>query len=322
MPVNVNRLLRHGASLPALLAFHSLNLSPVEKRLFRSHVKAKETHQSRLPELSPVEERIVHELKREGASVTSLAELAMDGTMEMVVVGTEISHALATAAKRPDHFSGRKAVSADIASAANYRAIFNWGLNLSLLRIVERYLDLPPAYDGPKVAYTPADGRQAGTRLWHRDREDRRMLKAAIYLTDVPESGGPLQCVKSRIFDGPIDRDFNYPVLSHEELEQKLGRKITEEDITSCAGPAGTVVFMDTARLFHRGKPAVSTDRHAIFHSYFSRNPRHPFFCERSDLSRSELQQLAVGMSPLQRDAVLWRSHLPSLARIVPASVT
>lgn len=322
MPVNVNRLLRHGASLPALLAFHSLNLSPVEKRLFRAHIKAKETHQSKLPELSPVESRIVQELKREGVSVTSLAELAIDGTTEMVVAGTEISHALATAAIRPYHFSGRKAVSVDIASTANYRAIFTWGLNISLLRITERYLDLPPAYDGPKVAYTPADGRQAGTRLWHRDREDRRMLKAAIYLTDVPESGGPLQCVKSRIFDGPIDRDFRYPVLSHEELEQKLRRTIAEEDITSCAGPAGTVVFMDTARLFHRGKPAVSADRHAVFHSYFSRNPRHPFFCERSDLSRGELEQFAAAMAPAQRDAVLWRNNLSGLVKIVPASVT
>ncbi|QNI37810.1 phytanoyl-CoA dioxygenase family protein [Edaphobacter albus] len=275
-----------------------------------------------MPELSLVERRIVLELKNEGVSVTSLAELAIDGTTEMVIAGTEISRALSTLAKRPDHFSGRKAVSADIASTASYRAIFNWGLNLSLLRIVEGYLDLPPAYDGPKVAYTPADGRQAGTRLWHRDREDRRMLKAAIYLTDVPESGGPLQCLKSQIFDGPIDREFSYPVLSHEELEQKLKRKIAEEDITSCTGPAGTIVFMDTARLFHRGKPAVSVDRRAIFHSYFSRNPRHPFFCERSDLSRGELEQFAAGMSPIQRDAVLWRNYLPSLARIVPASVT
>jgi hypothetical protein len=322
MPVNVNRLLRHGASLPALLAFHSFNLPPVEKWLFRSHIQAKEVYKSRLPELSPVESRIVYELKQEGVSMTSLAELAMEGTTEMIAAGTGISVALAAAAKRPYHFSGRKAVSAEIASTENYRSIFKWGLNLSLLRIAERYLDLPAAYDGPKVAYTPADGRQAGTRLWHRDREDRRMLKAAIYLTDVPESGGPLQCVKSQVFDGPIDRNFSYPVLSHEELEHKLGRKIMEEDITSCAGAAGTVVFMDTARLFHRGKPAVSVDRRAIFHSYFSRNPRHPFFCERSDLSRAEIEQFAEGMSPIQRDAVLWRNTLPSFVKFIPASVT
>jgi len=322
MATNVHRLLRHGASLPALLAFRTINIPPIEKHLFRSHVRAKEVHQQSLPTLSKTEIEIVRGLEQEGVFVTSLAELALDGTAEMIVAGEELSTALANALARPYHFSGRRVVGSDAATMANYRAILRWGLNLSLLHIVEAYLGLPVAYDGPKVAYTAADGRQAGTRLWHRDREDRRMMKVAIYLTDVPESGGPLQCIKSRVFDGPVDRDFNYPVLSHAQLEQKLGRTISDNEITSCAGPAGTVVFMDTARLFHRGKPAVSVARRAVFHSYFSRSPRHPFFCERSDLSRSELTSFVKGMSPAQREAVLWRDELNGPMRLVPPSLT
>lgn len=322
MSANLHRLLQHGASLPALLAFHSLNLAPVERRLLTAHLRAQEAHRPSLPQLSPVEARIVEEMKLHGVAVTSLDELAVEGTSEMIAAGTAISLALASAAKRPRYFSGRHAVSPEIASQANYRAIFHWGLDLSLLRIVEGYLGLPPAYDGPKVTYTKADGRQAGTRLWHRDREDRRMLKIAVYLTDVPESGGPLQCLRSEIFDGPVDRDFRYPVLSHAQLEQRLGRTITDDNITSCTGPAGTVVLMDTARLFHRGKPAVTVDRRAIFHSYFSRTPRHPFFCERSDLSRFELAQFAQEMSPRQRECVLWRNSLTGPIRFVPPSVT
>lgn len=321
MPTNVNRLLQHGASLPALLAFHSLNLGPIERGLFTAHLKAKEAHKQQLSSLTSIEERIVEEMKSEGISATTLADLGIEGTDKMVAAGTEISSALASAAKQ-HHLGGRKAVSADIASAANYRSLFRWGLDHSLLRIVEGYLGLPPAYDGPKVAYTAADGRQAGTRLWHRDREDRRMLKIAIYLSDVPENGGPLQCLKSQIFDGPMDRDFSYPVLNHARLEEKLGRVITDDLITSCTGPAGTVVFMDTARLFHRGKPAVSVDRRAVFHSYFSRYPRHPFFCERSDLSRSQLARFAEEMSPLQREAVLWRNGLAGPIRWIPPSLT
>jgi len=188
------------------------------------------------------------------------------------------------------------------------------------LKIVEGYLGLPPAYDGPKVAYTPADGRQAGTRLWHRDREDRRMMKIAVYLTDVPDSGGPLQCLKREVYDGPVNRDFSYPVLTHAQLERKLGRPIVDDDITSCTGPAGTVVFMDTARLYHRGKPALDTARRAVFQSYFSRNPRHPFFCERSDLSRAEMAHFATELSsPAQRNAVCWRDVI-GWKRFVPGS--
>jgi len=312
---NLHRLLQHGASLPAALAFRSLNLTPVEKRLLA-------THRAHLPKLSSTEARIVEQMKLHGVAITSLDELNVAGTSEMIAAGTAISLALASAAKRPQHFSGRNAVDPTIASQTNYQAIFRWGLDLSLLRIVEGYLGLPPAYDGPKVAYTKADGLQAGTRLWHRDREDRRMLKIAIYLTDVPDSGGPLQCLPSKIFDGPIDRDFNYPVLSHAQLEQKLGRTITDDNITSCIGRAGTVVCMDTARLFHRGKPAITIDRRAVFHSYFSRTPRHPFYCERSDLSRSELARFAEELSPRQRECVLWRNSLTGLIRFVPPSVT
>jgi hypothetical protein len=242
--------------------------------------------------------------------VTSLAELALEGTGEMLVAAEAI------AAQLSEPRSSRSA------SAANYGKLFAWGLNLSLLRIAEGYFGLPAAYDGPKVVYTPADGRQRGTRLWHRDREDRRMMKIAIYLTDVPESGGPLQCVRHEIFDGPVDRDFRYPVLNHSQLERRLGRPIDESDITSCAGSSGTVIFMDTARLFHRGKPAVSTGRLAVFHSYFSQAPRHPFFCERSDLSRFELARFAQTMAPQQQQAVMWRSTLPLPMRLVPKSLT
>lgn len=310
MQAYVKRLFHHGASMPAHIAFQSLNLTPVEKRLYRRHIQAKEAYKDSLPQLSPLESQIARKMTGSGVAITSLSDLALEGTGEMLVAAETISARLSLPRSQ------------DSARAANYRKLFAWGLNLSLLRIAEAYFGLPAAYDGPKVVYTPPDNRQRGTRLWHRDREDRRMMKIAIYLTDVPESGGPLQCISHEVFDGPVDRDFRYPVLNHSQLERELGRPIEDSEITSCAGQAGTVVFMDTARLFHRGKPAVSTGRLAIFHSYFSRAPRHPFFCERSDLSRSELAQFAKSMAPQQQQAVMWRSQLPLPLRLVPRSLT
>ncbi|NJN32859.1 MAG: hypothetical protein HC824_22455, partial [Synechococcales cyanobacterium RM1_1_8] len=46
----------------------------------------------------------------------------------------------------------------------------------------------------------------------------------------------------------------------------------------SCIGKAGTVVLCDTAHYFHRGRPPIAQDRSAIFYSFFSRRPKHPFF--------------------------------------------
>ena len=81
------------------------------------------------------------------------------------------------------------------------------------------------------------------------------------------------------------------------------------------------MIFSDTASQYHRGKPAISRDRCAIFYNYFSRVPRHPFFCERSGLSRSQIAKLADGLTPEQRDCVLWRDSLPAIARLVPRDI-
>lgn len=291
----------------------------MEGRLYPAYLKSKKNHSCLLPKLTEFEAELVRGLERDGVFVTSLEALGLPHTDEMISAGIAISTALADGSRGPRSRSW-KSSGALTAESEAYRAIFRWGLHLPLLRIVESYLGLPAAYDGPKVAYTPADGRQAGNRLWHRDREDRRMMKIAIYLNPVSRSGGPLECIKTSVYDGPVDRDFNYPVLTHAQLEQKLGRNIGDGDITSCTGPAGTVVFMDTARLYHRGKPAVDMDRRALFHSYFSRTPRHPFFCERSDLSRTELLHFAKELTaPEQRDAVAWREAIGWM-RLVPRS--
>jgi hypothetical protein len=259
-----------------------------------------------------MESEAVLALKSNGVFITSLAALRLDGTDAMFAAGLELAHR-AGRVQRPSLLSGR--------DVENYRSLVLWGVSPALLHIAQHYFGLPAAYDGPKVAFTPADGRQAGTRLWHRDREDRRMMKIAIYLNDVAEEGGPLQAIRREVFDGPPDRDFSYPVLSHDKLERLLARKIEESDITSCTGPAGTVIFMDTARLFHRGKPALSQTRHAVFHSYFSCFPRHPFFCGRSDLSRAQLAQFAAGLPTAQKESICWHETLPRYMRVVPRSM-
>lgn len=320
MPAIISRVLRHGASVPAHAVFHSLNLPPFENRMYRRHLRSKQHHTSSLPALSSFEAEAVRKLRSEGVFVTSLTSLGLPGTDEMLTAGSQISAALASGSRGPRSRSWRSS-GAQLVDFETYRPLLHWALHPPLLKIIEGYLGLPPAYDGPKVAYTPADGRQAGTRLWHRDREDRRMVKIAIYLTDVPESGGPLQCLKRQVYDGPPDRDFRYPILTHAQLERRVGRPIHDDDIVSCVGLSGTVIFMDTARLYHRGKPAISASRSAIFHSYFSRTPRHPFFCERSDLSRSELAHFAKDLSSVeQRDAVHWRDAIGWM-RFVPRSV-
>jgi len=201
---------------------------------------------------------------------------------------------------------------------ARHPAIFAWGLQQRLLDIVEHYLELPVAYDGLNLFYTIADGRQIGTRKWHRDREDRRMIKIAVYCNDVDEGGGPLQILRRGVIDPALEASFTYPVLSQESLEALLGRAPTAEEVITCTGRSGTVIFCDTASQYHRGKPALTSDRCAIFYNYFARIPRHPFFCDRSGLSRRQIAALVEGQPAPQKEAALWVEALPWLARLVP----
>lgn len=316
----LRKIVRKVRNVPADLALKTINIPMVENRLRARHEQAKDRHESRLPELSAADLDIVEGLHRDGVYITSLAALALPGTETMFTSAQSIAGSYADRV-RSKAFSGWDTIMASADEVMRHPEIFNWGLSQRLLNIVETYLGLPVAYDGLNMFYTIADGRQVGTRKWHRDREDRRMIKIAVYCNDVDEDGGPLQVVRRNVVRGELVDDFTYPVLSQERLEQKIGGQISEREVTTCTGPAGTVIFSDTASQYHRGKPAIARDRCAIFYNYFSRVPRHPFFCERSGLSRSQIAELAGGLTPKQRDCVLWRDSLPAIARIVPPNI-
>jgi hypothetical protein len=147
------------------------------------------------------------------------------------------------------------------------------------------------------IVYTVAGGKAESTRQWHRDREDRRMVKIAIYLNDVDGDGGPF------------------------ELDTR-GERASDADfatVRSCEGPAGTVIFADTARCLHRGRPA-KRDRAAVFYSYFSRRPRNSFFCERSGLTRLQVAALTRNLPPRQAESAQWHAALPPLLRLIPSA--
>jgi hypothetical protein len=99
---------------------------------------------------------------------------------------------------------------------------------------------------------------------------------------------------------------------------EKLVPTDASDWLTNCTGSAGTVIFVDTAMYYHRGKPPTRQNRSAIFFSYFSRRPKHPFFCERSPFSRKDLYRLAKGLPAHQQACVYWKDSLPSAVKLIP----
>lgn len=310
------KILRRLGDRPAKLAFAMSNMRFVRRRTDRRYRQALRCHHEHLPNLSTFDRGVVAALEGKGVYVTTLAALGLAGSREMLDRGqrilTEFTGDARRAAAAGQDFTS---VGADVVFAD--QQIFRWGLDERLLDIAEAYLGLPVAYDGLNMIYTVADGREGGTRDWHRDREDRRMLKVAVYCNDVDEDGGPFQSI-ARLDGAQCDATgYRYAGGAEPELVELLGPDY-RDDIMTCTGAAGTVIFVDTARYFHRGKPASGDDRMAIFYSYFCRATRHPFFCQRSGLSQDKLAELTADMSPRQRAATLWQRAQPLWSRLIP----
>ena len=301
---------------PAQLAFSLSNMSPIRRRLVRDYHEALKKHRHLLRRLDGIDQEVVERLERDGVFVTSLDALGMPGSTEMLRAAQRIAGDCADSARR-DASAGRAYICAPPSSTIDNPEIFRWGLQERLLNIAEAYIGLPVAYDGMALPYTVADGTEIGPRLWHRDREDRKMIKLAVYCGDVTDRGGPFELISRVDKMQGVDDIYQYEFGTLEVLSRRLGADYAR-DIVSCTGPAGTAVFADTARFFHRGAPAYDKDRAALFYGYFAKRTRHPYFCERSGLTRREIADLTLGMSPRQRASALWKEALPAWLKMIP----
>jgi len=270
---------------------------------YRSQVDG---HRAALPTLSGASRGVVDDLQCNGVSQRSLDALGIAGSANMLgqacrLVASEMADFRSQAA------AGSKFVMTRAESMLANPEIFLFGLQPLLLDIAEAYIGLPVAYDGATILYTAADGQEVSTRDWHRDREDRRMLKIIVYLNDVDAEGGPFQLLRDVPTEARARRHL-YGLTADERQALKAG---AAGAVLDCEGPTGTTLFVDTARHFHRGKPAVGRDRAALFFSYFARRPQRPFFCDRSGLARADVERMVRHLSARQRDAALWHQDLP-----------
>jgi hypothetical protein len=158
-----------------------------------------------------------------------------------------------------------------------------WGREQRLLNIIENYIGLSVAFQGVHLRKDFPNENQFGTLLWHKDSEDRRMVKIIIYLTDVEEKHGPFEYI-------PVSLT---PTLSLKYLriysklwkanhvgitDEQLKEIIPEHQWKSCPGPAGTVIFTDPKTTLHHGTLRTE-ERSALFFVYTANPPKRPELC-------------------------------------------
>ena len=259
-------------------------------------------HVANLPVLSTSDLSLVKAIEGEGIVVTTLAALSIPSTTQMLQAAKSLMP------KIPKSISGDKneyVIHANSEQMMEYPEIFFWGLEQRLLNIVENYLGLPVAYHGAYFRRDITNKVQQKSRLWHIDTEDRKLFKIIVYLNDVNDDVGPFQYIPQSL-TSTVVRDLRYK--RGYIPEKTMQQVISSSNWKSCTGFSGTVIFADTASVFHRGKIPTALDRFTIFFDYSSR--RLPFH-EKSYLPEEDLLKITTNLSKHQRSCVFWRQRSP-----------
>jgi hypothetical protein len=231
-----------------------------------------------LPTLEKSDRIIVDTLKREGTYVTTLADLDLQSTPEMLQAAY---HQLERMAATNNSDVPQKLP--EIYTVTDLPQFFNWGRENRLLKIVENYLGLPVAFQGVHLRKDFPNEHQFGTLLWHKDSEDRKMVKVIIYLNDVEEKHGPFEYIPLSLTSFPslnsylIDyklRKSGYLGINDEQVQKIIPKSAWK----SCPGPAGTVVIADPRTALHHGTLRTEA-RSALFFVYTANPPKRPELC-------------------------------------------
>jgi hypothetical protein len=253
----------------------------------RRHAVRLDRYRSQLPTLPATDNALIEELDRNGLALASLDQLGVPDTETIKQRALDWVDVLA-ARTPPDGESGMSLTHAEIVDDLT---IWRWGLSDRLLDLAERHIGLPVTYHGAFANRQLADGRTVGTRQWHRDIEDRRMLKILVWLNDVAPDGGPFTYVPGETSDRVV-RELRYAGGYVDDAT--ITRLAGADAVRQATGPRWTAVIVDTSRVFHRGAPPTGVERYAMTFTWTSRHPiksmpNEPFTAEEGDRIRAGL---------------------------------
>lgn len=254
-------------------------------------------HNHNLPKLTQTSLAICNALKHEGVFRTSLEALSWCSGTTLLDETKEIVSRM-----QQEPYQDNYVIHANSEQILAKPTIFLWGLEDSLLDLVENYLGVPVAYRGLLFQKDYADGQHTGTRLWHKDPEDHRLVKVLVYLNDVDDFGGPFEYIPRRFSSEPLTlkRKFFFS-------DAEMAKLVPTSNWVSCTGTAGTVIFFDPHHVFHRGKVPVKSDRFSLFYAYHSRRPIKIFRNHwKAPFSEDELLVLSDNLSERQRESIFW----------------
>jgi hypothetical protein len=226
---------------------------------YLSNRRSRQLYTSHRPSLDGVQLRIVNEVHEQGYSALPFSELFPDSVWEAVsaegaafVQATEQGEVQAGA--RGKDFLVRKYDEHSTVPLDN--PWLSVCLSRKMLDIANEYLQLWSKLEYVDLWYSipvGADAERKASQIWHRDFNDRHLLKGFLYLSDVDEQSGPFEYVPGSQPGGPYAGVHPWqPMVIGRISEKELAKYVPAADVRTFTAPKGTLIFCNTSGL-HRG---------------------------------------------------------------------
>lgn len=216
--------------------------------------------------------RITDDLERNGLSVSSTNALSLSREL-----WDELATACAELPIEPDR-QGEKAFQVSLLGPTpelDPTSVFaRVALSEPIRAVANRYFGMYTQLRFYNVWHTrvASDDAHVSSQLWHRDREDLRILKVFFYLNDVDSGSGPFRLALG------THRGPRAHLAAPSTLEGHVARStdadlatvVAPRDMVDAVGPPGTVVFADT-RAYHCGGFCTRSERLLFTLMYTSR---------------------------------------------------
>ena len=112
----------------------------------------------------------------------------------------------------------------------------------------------------------PTNQPPRDSQLWHRDPEDRCVLKMFVFLHELDETSGPLSYVPGTHALGTVKADPESHVFKEGRKyvkrsdDEQMNALVPQQKWITATGPKGTIVLVDT-RGYHKGGAVSEHDR-------------------------------------------------------------
>jgi hypothetical protein len=225
------------------------------------------------PELDDVQSRIVAELDADGYSLLSFSELFADAGLWSDVETQAADFVAETEAGLAGDREGLRVR----AGKEFVVRLLSYGVEVGLddpwfrvcasrrmLDVANTFLGLWSKLEYVDMWYSVPQAEEAGrvsSQRWHRDFNDRRLVKAFLYLVDVDDGAGPFEYVPGSAPGGRYADAWPWrPLGENYPPDGELEQRIPPESLRTFTGRKGTLLFCNTAG-FHRGGFATEKPR-------------------------------------------------------------